>query len=106
MQRFAHGMTAAHELQLPVIGLEGPSKLQQCANAAQSDEVELLKVDGQGLGVRMKPLFDDRSEADPISGFHPPPGPSDEALPLLEKLDLHDVVAALRSRHSCRIARG
>ena len=41
------------------------------------------------LVLALNPLFDGRREVDAVGCFHPRLGPSDQALPLFQELDLH-----------------
>ena len=92
LQSLAHSVPAMNEIEVPPIALERPGKPQDVANAAKINEVEPFQVDRYRLDAVAKAVFDSRREVGSGGCFHPPLGPSDQALPLVLKLDLHAVI--------------
>jgi hypothetical protein len=92
LQSLAHRVAAMHEIEVPPIALERPCQSQNVANATKVDEVEPFQIDRHRLDTVAKALFDSRREVGSSGRLHPPLGPSDQALPLLLKLDLHAVI--------------
>ena len=92
LQGLPYGFAAVHEIEVATAALERPGQPQDVSDATKVDEVEFFQVDRYRLGAVAKAVFDSRREVGSGGCFHPPLGPSDKALPLLLKLDLHAVI--------------
>ena len=69
LESFAHRFAAMHEIEALLRALERPRETQDCADAAEADEVQLIQVDGHGIGAGIEPLLDG---AEPISSSMAP----------------------------------
>jgi hypothetical protein len=97
IQSFTHCFAATHEIEILFGALKRSREPKDGANAPEANELQLFQVDRHGFGSSLKTLFDRRGEVVPIGCFHPTVGPGDQSLPLLQKLDLHNVLQAVVS---------